>query len=120
MPSHVSESDWSQFKRVRSVMLERYCSRVLSELRATIDEAGGTSHERYVKAYRLLQSRDEDLSRAFDDYRRSAMVMQLAAMRAMALLTDEELSGFSEETQARVRGCVSILGGEPEGGANRK
>ena len=68
----------------------------------------GTAHEKYLRLYELLHKRDEDMSRAFDDFRRSTAVMQLGIMRRMRLLTDEDLSVFSEETQARVRGIASL------------
>jgi hypothetical protein len=48
------------------------------------------------------------MARAFDDFRRSTAVMQLGIMRRMKLLTDEELSVFSPETQVRVRGIASL------------
>ena len=49
------------------------------------------------------------------DLHRSTAVMQLAIMRSMGLLTDEDLNGFSEHTQVQVRGITSIAGAEPGG-----
>ena len=74
--------------------------------------ADGTAHERYVRAYKFLKSRDEELARAFDDFRRSTAVMQLAIMRRMGLLSDKDLNVFSLQTQEQVRGIASIVGAE--------
>ena len=117
MSSHIPESDWRHFKRVHSELLERYCARVLDELAASLQAREGTAHDRYIRAYKLLKDRDKDLARAFDDFRRSTAVMQLAIMRLMGLLTDEDLSAFSEQTQAQVRGITTIVA-EPRGPAN--
>ncbi|MHB8520281.1 MAG: hypothetical protein ACYDH9_05935 [Limisphaerales bacterium] len=57
--------------------------------------------------------------RAFEDFRRSTAVMQLVIMRSMGLLTDEDLSVFSEPTQAQVRDITSILRAEPDSASNK-
>ena len=108
MASDIPESDWRHFKKVRSVLLERYCARVLADLQDAIGATEGTAHERYLRVFKLIDQRNDDMGRAFDDFRRSTAVMQLGIMRRMELLTDEELSVFSPETQARVRGIASL------------
>jgi len=108
MPSDLPESDWRHFKKVHSVLLERYCARVLADLDTEISATEGTAHERYLRVYKLIHQRDKDLARAFDDFRRSTAVMQLGIMRRMGLLADQELSVFSSETQVRVRGIASL------------
>ena len=112
MSPHIPESDWRHFKRVHNELLERYCARVLDELAPILKSADGTAHDRYIRAYKLLKNRDQDLARAFDDFRRSTAVLQLAIMRRMRLLTDEDLSVFSAQTQEQVRGITSVVGAE--------
>jgi hypothetical protein len=90
------------------VLLERYCVRVLADLGAEISATDGTAHERYLRVYKLIHHKNEDMARAFDDFRRSTAVMQLGIMRRMQLLTDEELSLFSEQTRTRVEGIASL------------
>jgi hypothetical protein len=114
MSLHIPEPDWRLFKRVHGELLERYCTRVLDELAASLKARDGTAHDRYVRAYKLLKDRDKDMARAFDDFRRSTAVMQLAIMRSMGLLTDGDLNVLSEQTQIQVRGIASI-GAEPSG-----
>ncbi|PYK99504.1 MAG: hypothetical protein DME19_08385 [Verrucomicrobia bacterium] len=104
MLGNIPESDWRHFKRVHQVLLERFCQRTLDDLGAM---------------YELLVDRDEELARAFDDFRRSTAVIQLAIMRRMGLLSDDELSVFSEQTQKIVRGVDSLRsagGAAPNGG----
>ncbi len=118
MSKHIPESDWRHFKQVHDDLLERYCVRVLDDLTAVAKATDGTAHERYVRAYKLIESRDEELARAFDDFRRSTAVMQLAIMRRMGLLSDKDLSVFSKQTQDQVRGTASIFNAEPGGPTN--
>src|SRR2546430_289516 len=119
MLGNIPESDWRHFKRVHQVLLERFCQRTLDDLGAMLRASEGSAHEQYRRAYDLLVDRDEELARVFDDFRRSTAVMQLAIMRRMALLSDDELSVFSEQTQKTVRGVDSLRNAEgaaPNGG----
>ncbi|HXR06781.1 MAG TPA: hypothetical protein VN765_05595 [Candidatus Acidoferrum sp.] len=118
MSSHIPEADWGHFKRVHAELSERFCARVLEDLAVILKAGDGTAYDRYDRACKLLKSRDKELRRAFDDFRRSTAVMQLAIMRGMGLLTDKDLSVFSAQTQEQVRGIASMFGGEPEGPAN--
>src|SRR6266404_886688 len=113
MLGHIPESDWRHFKRVHQVSLERFCQRTLDDLGAMLRARQGSAHEQYRRAYELLENRDEEMARAFDDFRRSTAVMQLAIMRRMGLLSDVELSVFSEQTQQIVRGVDSLRNAEP-------
>jgi hypothetical protein len=103
----ISEAGWKRLGRLKPVALDRFCRRVLAELtRVAADSAKG-SHERYLEAFRLLQARDAELGSAFDDVRRSTALLRLARMRALGVVTDEELAGFDTET----RGAVAVLAG---------
>jgi len=119
MLGNIPESDWRHFKRVHQVLLERFCQRALDDLAAMLRARQGSAHDQYRRAYELLERRDEELARAFDDFRRSTAVMQLAIMRRMGLLSDEELRVFSEQTQQTVRGMNSLRDFEP-GAAPRR
>ena len=108
MSADIPESDWRRFKEVHAKLLERYCSRILEEVAAASRGTEGSAHDRYVKVYGLIEERDKQLASAFDDFRRSTAVMQLGIMRRMQLLTDEDLSLFSEQTRTRVEGIASL------------
>jgi hypothetical protein len=108
MSAGIPESDWRQFKEVRKLLLERYCSRVLSEIGGLAASRDGTAHERYLRAYKLIEHHDGNIVRAFNDMRRSNAIMQLGIMRRMSLLNDEDLSAFSEQTRTRIVGIASL------------
>ena len=95
----LSEADWKIFRELREVALERFCSRVLDELEPLRLDASRSHHERYLAVYRLLQERDQELAHAFNDPRRSQMIMQLAAIHAYGLLEPGELARFTPQTR---------------------
>jgi hypothetical protein len=108
MSSDIPESDWRRFKEVHAKSVERFCSRVLKEVTAASQGAEGTAHGRYLKTFELINERNQQMAKAFDDFRRSTAVMQLGIIRRMKLLTDEDLSLFSEQTRTRVEAIASL------------
>ena len=76
MMSHgVPESDWKIFRELKEVALERFCRRVLEELETVRLDDSRSYHERYLAVFLLLQNRDEELAQAFNDPRRSRMIV---------------------------------------------
>jgi len=99
----IPEHDWRVLRSVHRSALDRYCSRVLDECVATIQRADLSAHDRYLKLYTLLKERDKSLAAAFDDLRRSTALQRLAAMIALRVVTDQELSQFSVATRDAAR-----------------
>ena len=99
MPSRtISERDWKVFGELRQVALERLCDKILTEAKAEIEGPGKSSHAKYLTLYKLIENRDEDVARGFNDFRRSTAFVQIGIIHSMGLLTDEELGRFSSET----------------------
>ena len=116
MSRDLPESDWKAFRKLREVALARFCERVLGEI-GTIASTSATSyHDRYLKIYELIDNRDEELARAFNDPRRSRAILQLAAINSYGLLSEEELLSFTPET----RETVALLSKPPKGARGPK
>ena len=98
----IKESDWKVFRKLRELALERYCQRVLKNVRQLVDKDSGSYHERYLKLWKILRSRDKTLGLCFDDPRRSQAFIQLANIVAEDLLTEDELDQFSDEMRERI------------------
>ena len=103
MSRQIPERDWKLFRKLRETALERYCERVLRELAELTAPKPASYHQLYLEVFKLIDQRDDELAHAFNDLRRSTALFQLAAMRSLDLLTDEELSTFTAETQEFVR-----------------
>ncbi len=99
----ISEPDWRVFKEIRAVALERLTHRILNECRAVCDDETLPAHDRYLKLYELIHKRDEEMQRAFDDFRRSTAIVCLITMWQLDLVTLDELDRFSLDTLHWVR-----------------
>ncbi len=107
MHNQISESDWKLLRRLQPIALDRFCEAVLSEVARLASGSAKDNHARYLKLFKLIQERDEELGEAFNDVKRSIAYLKLAHMRSLGLITDEEFADFSEET----RGAVALFQG---------
>ncbi len=99
----IKESDWKILRQLSAVALERFCEKVLSEVEAIRADNSKSIHQRYLDVFQLMRKRDKELAQAFDNLRRSTALEQLILMKAHGLITDEEFSRFSQETQDAVK-----------------
>lgn len=107
----IPERDWKILRELKPIALERYCRGVLEEVAALVGasaDGGGGYHHRYLALFKLLRERDGDLGNAFNDLKRSTALLQLACMRRLGLLTDEEFARFTQETRERVQGILEV------------
>jgi methionyl-tRNA synthetase len=93
------ESDWKVLRSVKQDALNRLCERIMDECRRVMDDGSLSAHQRYLKLFKLIQDRDEDVANAFNDMRRSRAVQQISWMRYLNLFTDEEWERFSPDTR---------------------
>jgi hypothetical protein len=93
------EADWRVLRAVHRTALDRYCARVLEECATGIQDTSSSAHDRYLGLFRLLNERDASMAAAFNDLRRSTAIQRLASMIALGVVTDEELSQFSQATR---------------------
>ncbi len=104
----MTEAEWKIFRRLSEVALDRFCQRVLAEVTKLCSQPGKSNHDRYLAVYKRLQRRDRELADAFNNPRRSTALVQLAKIRDLKLLTEEEFEQFEPNT----RGSVQLLLGE--------
>ena len=102
MSTDLPESDWKAFRKLREVALERFSEQILAEVGRITSDEKRTSHARYLAAYELIQERDDQIARAFNNPRRSSAILQLATMTSLDLITQEELKSFTPRTQSVV------------------
>jgi hypothetical protein len=95
------ESDWKVFRRLHTVGLERYCQRLIEEVRVAT-ECTSDYRDCYLRLYRLIRERHKTMAVTFDDPNRSNAFLLLANIIAEELLTQEEIEQFSLEVQERI------------------
>jgi len=102
MAREITESDWKVFRRLHGIALERFCQRVLEEVRLATTECKDGYHDCYLKVYSLMRNRDKAMARAFNDPKRSMAFILLANVIEEGLLTDDELKQFSPEAREAI------------------
>lgn len=99
MARTIAEADWKVLRRLHPLALERFCERVLAEIEQVMQDRARSAHQRYVEVFGIVERRDRDVARLFDDLRRSQALTMLIGIRAEGLVSDEELSALSPETR---------------------
>jgi hypothetical protein len=99
MLDRINEADWKVLRELKTIALERFCERALSELSGVASASGKSANERYLAVFDLVHRRNDELAKAFDDLRRSTAMLRLACIKSYGLLTEEEMGRFSPETR---------------------
>jgi hypothetical protein len=105
MPGEIKESDWKVLRRLHPIALERFCERVLAEIDRVENDNARSFHLRYLDIFEIVQRRDRDIGRIFDDLKRSNALAMLTQIRANDLLLEQEFCSLSAET----RNAIGLL-----------
>jgi hypothetical protein len=108
MTREIKESDWKVFRRFHAIALERFCQRVIEEVRSATAECSDGYHDCYLEVFALMRRRDKEMARAFNDPRRSNAFILLANIKEEDLLTEEELMQFGEETREAIEVIANL------------
>jgi hypothetical protein len=98
----IKESDWKLLRHLHTEALERFCKQILLEVARINADRAKSFHQKYLEIYAVLHRRDREIAQTFNDLRRSRALMMIASMKGHGLLTEDELSRFSQETQELV------------------
>jgi hypothetical protein len=99
-----NEADWKHLARLKKVMLNRLCNRILDELHEESAPAkrGEDAHEQYLRVYKLMEKWDDVIAVCFNDWRRSRAFQNLLFQIQHQVITKEEIAGLSEETRKKL------------------
>ncbi len=106
MQAPSEEADWKVLRSLHPVALERFCERVLDEMRVIAADPTRSQHQRYRAIYKLLHERDDEMALAFDDMRRSRAWYRIGYMYRLGLLRPEEFARFAEQTRDGIKRWV--------------
>ena len=103
----IPERDWKVFRQRQPIALERFCEKVLFEIR-DISISNQSAHQRYLRVFKTVRDQDKELAALFDDPRRSNAWVQLSLIHSHELFTLEEMQRFSSETQQRINELAKL------------
>ncbi len=99
MEGPFAEKDWKYLRRLSDDLLQAVCERINERAAAIASSEIGTPHERYLALFRHIKKSDAMVAECFNDWRRSRLTMIVFSLRKHGLLTDEHLTGLSEQAQ---------------------
>ena len=108
MVYEIKEADWKLLRRLHRIALERYCRRVIEEISGAVSDRDGGYHGCFLEVFALVNERNQELARTFDDLRRANATLLLAGMMERRLLSGEEFSQFGPETRNAVEAILRI------------
>lgn len=107
MMRQIPERDGKAWRRLSADALERFCSGILDEA-GSFRQRPGSAHSRYLDLFHHLRERDDQIAAVFNDQRRSNAFQQIAAAVGAGIVSREELTVFSEDTQAIVEVLTTL------------
>ena len=99
MTRTIAEADWKVLRRLHPLALERFCERALAEIEQVTQNRTQSAHQRYIDIFKIVEQRDRDIARLFNDPKRSHALTMLTGIRSEGLLSDDEFSALSLETR---------------------
>jgi hypothetical protein len=111
MPHDIKESDWKIFRQLHEIALDRFYQRAVAKLGRVQLAKAKEPRDRFWQLAKLLDEEKEELSRLFDDFRRSTSLIQLAFIVREDLLTEDEFSRFSPDAREYVQRCLTVVMG---------
>lgn len=84
---------------VHPLALERFCERVLTGIEGVVHNGAQSAHQRYLDIFKIVERRDREMARIFNDPKRTNALVILARIRSSGLLTEDEFATLSPETR---------------------
>lgn len=101
--NRIAEKDWKTLRSLKDQKLSAACDKIFQRVEAIAKNRGDKTHQAYLKLWKVLNQADQEIVAMFDDLRRSTAIVKLAHWRKYGILSDDELSRFTTETQATIR-----------------
>jgi hypothetical protein len=101
----LQEADWKYVSRLKPVLLERLCNRILDRLQSEclLEKRSAGAHEQYLRVFKLVADQDRVVADCFDDWSRSKLLEKIACLSKHKVITQDELLGLSDETRDILR-----------------
>ena len=104
----IPEKDWKKLRQLKDPLLQSFCDSVLNNLKSIIENRSQDSHKAYLDLYKSIHEEDDILGSLFNDLKRSNAFFKLATWKKHGILSDDDFSKFSEETQNVVNTIISV------------
>jgi len=104
----IAEKDWKLLRSMKEEKLNHACGEILQQISKEIEFEGNERHNSYLKVWKILNSEDRKICEMFDDLKRSNAILKLVSWKQNGLLTEQEISKFSEQTRSVIEAMESF------------
>ena len=98
----ILEKDWKLIRTMKDKKLAIACRLIFEKFALLISQSEGMEHETYLKIWKTIREEDRKIGLMFDELSRSSAVLKLMTWKKNGLLSAEEESMFSIETQEKL------------------
>ena len=98
----IVEKDWKLLRSMKEEKLNRACEGILQKVSKEIEFEKNEGHKSYLKVWKILNSEDRKICEMFDDLKRSNAILKLVSWKQNGLLTEQEISKFSQKTRLTI------------------
>lgn len=99
MSRDITEADWKIWKALRQRCIDQFCARTFDQIKQ-LSHGTDPIHDRHRELYQLVMDRDREIEQLFDPLTRSRAIMQLINLHRSGLVSDDDISSFSEPLQS--------------------
>ena len=103
----IYERDWRKLRALKSNALNTACECVFKKVNEISSERDKDVHQAYLALWKLIHEEDKQIAYMFDNLKRSNAIEKLAWWKVKGVISDEEFSGFNEETRLKVESLIS-------------
>jgi len=104
----IPEKDWKTARSMFDGLLDLAFERIVDKASGIINDDDADSRDKYHKLRNTLRDEGKLLSSMFDDFKRSAAIMQISLWKHHGLLTDDQFAQFTPETRGGINSMLGI------------
>lgn len=104
----IPEKDWKLLRTLKDELLNSACEEIFKKVNSISKNRSKNQHKAYLELWDLIDKENDKIGEMFDDLKRSNAVMKLASLSIHGVLSVEQLSMFSKETQDVVKRLCEI------------
>ena len=103
------EKDWKRLRSLKADTLSLACDRIFKKVEKISNTRNGKEHKAFLDLWKLIKKEDYEISLMFDDMKRSNAFHKLTAWKRNAIISKEDFSKFTKETQQSIEVLLGIM-----------
>jgi len=109
--NNIPERDWKILRTLQDGAINCACGKILDKFEEILKERAENENEHkvYLQLWKIMKEKDQYIAIMFDDVKRSNAILKLAIWKRHGVISDEDFSAFSEETQQTIKTIINTM-----------